>query len=64
MAERTVEQRAARDAQKTLGCSYNAALLVARSEAAKTFAERDTSPKHYRKRLADAVIAILQSRSG
>lgn len=59
---KTTDQGAARLAQKELGCSYNAALLVARSEETIAEALEDKSPRPFRKKLADVVIKKLRQR--
>lgn len=56
---RSVEQRAARAAQKQLGCSYNSALITARSNAAKEMASADKSPIPFREKLAASVVKIM-----
>lgn len=62
MSQKTVEQKAARIAQKQLDCSYNAALMVARSQEAKEAADKDTSDRPFRDKLADVIIAKLKDK--
>lgn len=62
MSTKTVEQRAARAAQKKLDCSYNAALLVARSKEALDEARQDTSSRPFRLKLEDVVVRRMQTK--
>lgn len=60
---RSVEQRAARVAQKQLNCSYSSALMVARSARAKEMAAADNSSPLFRVKLAAAIVKIMSERS-